>query len=161
MQELVASCPAGPLQDRLVALAERVAAGVDAAWQIATRAQTAARTTDALRTDVVQAQLKDARRRLASAQQYGEDTSGAEEEVRLLSDEHASLNQLLNAIDDAGERLRMVDLKLDAAVARVAQVVLSPDHMTGLAAVDQDLASVIDELGALRAGLDEVNSTGP
>jgi hypothetical protein len=71
LRSLVEQCRAGPLQERLASLAGRVDAGVIGAWKIASRAQAASRTIDSMNLDQVHQQLKEARRRLASAQAGG------------------------------------------------------------------------------------------
>jgi hypothetical protein len=80
--------------------------------------------------------------------------------VKLLADQHAALNALSNTIEDASERLRLLDLRLDAAVARAAQIVLRPDAIEELGGVDAELAAVVEELDALQAGLDAVRGAG-
>jgi hypothetical protein len=144
LHDLVAQAGTGPLRDRLASLTERLDAGVVAAWQTASRAQATSRTVTSMDLDRVTAQLKDARRR------------GAGAEAELLAEQHAALNQLSNAVDDAAERLRLLDLRLDTAVARAAQLVLRPDAVEALAAVDQELGAVVEEIDALRAGFDAV-----
>lgn len=161
LRALVDECRAGPMQERLTSLAERVDAGVVAAGTIAARAQSASRTLASMDLERVHDQLKDARRRMARAPEGGADAAGLETEVRLLTEQHAALNQLSNAVEDAWERLRLLDLRLDAAVARTAQIVLRPDAVEQLGGVDRELTAVVEELGALRAGLDAVSPPGP
>lgn len=161
LEGLVAGCPAGPLHDRLASLRGRVEAAIETATTIATHAQTAERTVSSLNVDKVRDQLKDARRRLARVPEGSPDRMRIAEEERLLGEQHASLNQLANAIDEAGDRLRLLDLRLDTAVARAAQIALRPDALEALGDVDKELDGVVTELDALRAGLDAVGSLGP
>jgi hypothetical protein len=53
----------------------------------------------------------------------------------------------------------MLDLRLDASVARAAQMVLRPDALQQLGLVDQELRSLVEELGALQSGLDALPRT--
>lgn len=161
LHALVAGCRDGPLRDRLSTLASRVDASVAAATSIAVRAQAAARAVETMDVDAVLAKVKDARRRLAERDERDPSRVALETEVQLLVDQHASLSQLANAVDDAADRLRLLDLRLDAAVARAAQMVLRPDALVALGDVDRELASVADDLNALEAGLAAVGSLGP
>jgi hypothetical protein len=156
LRALVEEGRAGPVQERLATLVARADAGVLAAWNIATRAQAASRTLAAMDLERVSDQLKTARRRLARVEQDPGGAATLETEVRLLAEQHAALNQLSNAVEDAAERLRLLDLRLDAAVARTAQITLRPDAVEQLGGVDAELGAVVDELNALRAGLDAV-----
>ena len=160
LRALVEECRSGPLQERLASLAERVDSGVLAAWKIASRAQAASRALVSMDLESVHADLKDARRRAADGAKGGADVGQVEREVKVLAEQHAALNQLRNAIDDASSRLRLLDLRLDTAVARAAQIVLQPDALEELGSVDQELADVVEELDLLRAGLDAARSSG-
>ena len=153
-RELVARVPAGALRERLDALAERVDTGVLAAWATAERAQAAEHAMEILDPDRVSARFKDARRRLDQARGTAADTAALEQEVAALSDQHASVNRLLNGLDDAAERLRVLDLRLDTAVARAAELVLNPGDVAGFESLDRELADEVAGLAAFRAGLD-------
>lgn len=158
---LVEQSPPGPVRERLSGLDERLDGGVAAAHQIALSAQAAARTLDAMGLERVQGRLKDARRRLAQAHAAGAvaDARSLEAEVSVLAEQHTALNQLANGLDESAERLRLLDLRLQATVARAAQIVLRPDAATQLGTVEDELEAVTDELVALRAGLDAVDGT--
>ena len=153
-RSLVEQSPGGPLRDRLEELAGRVDVGVHAAVDTAFRAQTAAQTLRGMDLEHVTSQLKDARRRLVRATEAGAGTAAVQAEVDLLLEQHSALNDLANGVDEAGERLRMLDLRLDASVARAAQMVLRPDALQQLGLVDQELRALVEELGALQSGLD-------
>lgn len=155
-QALVAQTRPGAVRDRLAGLGDRIDAGVVAAQSIAERASAATRTLQGLDLERAQDRLKDARRRLAQARGSGADTAALAAEVDLVAEQHAALNQLANAIDESAERLRLLDLRLQAAVARAAQIALRPDAAEQLGTVETELAAVTDELTALRAGLDAV-----
>jgi hypothetical protein len=153
-RSLVEQSPPGPLRHRLEELATSIDAGVRAAWDIAARAQAASRTLADMGLDGVTASLKDTRRRLARADEAGVDAGPLRAEVDLLLQQHAALNDLANGVEQADERLRLLDLRLDASVARAAQLALRPDALQQLGLVDDDLRAVVDELGALQSGLD-------
>jgi ABC-type phosphate transport system auxiliary subunit len=109
--------------------------------------------------DRVRDQLKAAKRRQAALEGRPGDPA-LDTEVQVLTEQHASLNQLANAVADAAERLRLLDLRVDAAVARAATIALQPDAVEELGGVDRELAVVVEELDALQAGLETVRSMG-
>jgi len=148
------------VRDRLASVAARVDAAVLASWQSALDAQAATRLLETFDLDGVQQRLKDARRRLAQAKETAADTTALETEVNLLAEQHAALNEVRNRLDDAGGQLRLLDLRVDAAVARAATLVFGRHGAEGLADVERELTVVVDELEALRAGLDAVGGLG-
>lgn len=161
---LVAQVPDGPVQDRLSVMTERAEAAVRSAWDIASRAQRAAQLVDTLDRDNVEGLLKEARRRLAALPGGGPSSDAEvgrlEAEAALLADQYAALNQLANTVEDAGEQLHLLDLRLDAVVARAAQLVLRPSGFDELAAVEGQLDDALGELDALRSGLAAVDVLG-
>ena len=129
------------MADRLGSLAASIDEGVLATYRTAARAQAAEDALVEMNPEAVNDALKAARRR------------GAEAEVELLVAQHASVNRLMNSVDDAEEQLRMLDLRLDAAVARAAELVLRP---TDTAAVDREIDALVSELDALRQAMDSL-----
>src|SRR5690606_19644981 len=63
-----------------------------------------------------------------------------------------SVQRLLNAATDAEDRLRLLDARLEAAVARAAEVALTADAGR-LGDLDADLDGLLLEVGALRSAL--------
>ena len=132
----------GPIADRLAILAESIDGGVLASYRTAARAQAAEAAIAELGPDRVNEALKAARRR------------GNDAEIELLMAQHASVNRLLNSVDDAEDQLRMLDLRLDAAVARAAELVLRPTDTAGAGA---ELDALVTELDALRQAMDTLD----
>lgn len=155
---LVAQVPAGPLRDRLESMTTRADAAVQTAWDIASRAQRAAALVATLARERVETRLKQARRSLAELSAADPDAARLETESALLADQYAALNQLENTVEDAGQQLRLLDLRLDAMVARAAQLVMRPDSVDELAAVEGELDRSIGELNALGVGLAAVDA---
>lgn len=155
---LVGQVPAGPLRDRLSAMTVRAEAAVKTSWEIAARAQSADRLVQTLDRDRVEGRLKDVRRRLAALPPTEPEATHLKTEASLLADQYAALNQLANTVEDAGHQLHLMDLRLDAVVARAAQLVLRPDAAEEVASVEGELDRAIDELHALGHGLAAVES---
>jgi hypothetical protein len=141
--ELVAGLRPGPVRDRLAATGERVDAGVAAVWSTAQRAGDLERLLASLDPDRVTDEYKRAKR------------SGDDAELEAaLSQRFESVQRLLNTLDDTEERLRLLDARLSAAVARVAEVALVGG--TGADEVGAELETVVDEMTALRTALDDL-----
>jgi hypothetical protein len=143
-RDLVAGLQPGPVRDRLAATGERVDAGVTAVWSTAQRAGELERLLASLDPDRVTAEYKRAKRTAA-------DDPALE---AALAQRFESVQRLLNALDDTEERLRLLDARLSAAVARVAEVALLGG--TGADEVGAELENVVEELTTLRTALDDL-----
>jgi hypothetical protein len=143
--DVVAGAAPGPVRDRLAAAAAQLDAGVAAVWDVAQRATAVERTLAALDPERVTADYKQARR------------SGATPELeQALAQRFASVQRLLNTLDDTGERLRLLDARLGAAVASAAEVALGAAGGADASRLDGELEAVTQELDALRTALDEL-----
>jgi hypothetical protein len=140
--DVVAGVAEGPVRDRLVDAGARVDDGVAGVWEIAQRATQVERTLVALDPDRVADEYKRARR------------AGADAELEaVLGQRFASVQRLLNALDDTDARLRLLDARLGAAVAGAAEValgVVAPDRL------GDELDDVVTEIATLRGALDEL-----
>ncbi|HEX5365692.1 MAG TPA: hypothetical protein VFW63_03375 [Acidimicrobiales bacterium] len=140
--DVVAGVADGPVRDRLAEAGARVDAGVAGVWEIARRATQVEATLAALDPERVTDEYKRARR------------EGADPELETaLAQRFASVQRLLNALDDTEARLRQLDAGLGAAVAGAAEVALGVTPPERLGA---ELDGVVGELGALRGALDEL-----
>jgi len=143
-QSLVDGLREGAVRDRLEATGAQLDAGVLALWQTVLRVGELERILATLGPERVTDEYKRAKR-----SDVDPDVLAAHEA------RFGSVQRLLNAVDDAEERLRLLDVRLDGIVARGAEVALGSG--TGLDELDAELALVVSDLGALRAGLDELN----
>jgi hypothetical protein len=143
-QQVVAAVSAGPVAERLGVLGGQVVAGVLEVHATALRIGEIDAVLAALDPDGATAAYKAARRAAADGRPPAE--------LDALEARFASVQRIMNAVDDAEARLRVLDARLLAAVARAAEVALVADP-TGLVAVGADLDGVVDELGALRGAM--------
>ena len=144
--EVLAGIRPGPVRDQLAGLAVRVDAGVLAVWETARRATDVARTLDALDPDRVTDDYKRAKR-----------TGGDSRLEAVMAQRFGSVQRLLNTLDDTDERLRLLDARLGAVVAGAAEVALGTVAGPGdVDALGAELDGVVDDLGALRAALDDL-----
>lgn len=140
---LTAARPPGPVRDRVEAMGASVDAGALAVYDTALRAAHLDQVAATLDPDAVTAAYKEARRRDADAALV--ETHRARFE---------SVQRILNARDEIDGPLELLEARLEATVARVAELALEP--AADLDAVAVDLADVTDGLTALRSGLDEL-----
>ena len=140
---LVAGLAPGPVRDRLANLSDQVDAGVAAVWATVQRAGEIERIVATLDPDAVTAAYKQAKR------SGGDPDVVAAHEARF-----ASVQRLLNSLDDTDERLNLLEARLGGIVARAAEVALAAG--SGVNDLDAELSGVVHELGALRTALDEL-----
>jgi hypothetical protein len=141
--ELVDGLRPGPVRDRLAGAATQVDAGVLAVWDTVQRAGEVERILAMLDPERVTDQYKQAKRSQADPDVL------AAHEARF-----ASVQRLLNALDDTDAQLALLDVRLGGAVAQAAEVALAAG--AGADELDGELAGLVDDLAALRAGLDAV-----
>ena len=144
-RDLVDGIRPGPVRDRLDVLGARVDEGVLAVWEAVVRAVEAERITATLEPDRVTDDYKRAKR----------DPSADPALVEALSARFASVQRVLNTLDETEERLRLLDARLGAAVARGAEVALAAGR--GGDELGAELDAVVGELGALRASLEDLS----
>ena len=142
--DIVRTTREGPVRDQLVALGAKLDAGVAAVWDTAVRAGEVDATLAALGPERVTDEYKRAKR-------SGEDA----ELVEVLAQRFSSVQRLLNTLDDTDERLRLLDARLGAVVARAAEVALGAAP-GGAEEVGAELDGVVGDLAALRSALDEL-----
>jgi hypothetical protein len=144
-QELVATMRPGPLRDRLDGLGAQVDDGVLAVWSTVQRLMEIERVVATVDLDRVTAELKRVRR----------DPTSDPAMVQALSDRFVSVQRMLNVVDDADDKLRLLDARLGAAVARAAEVVFvaGVDEPT----VGDELGDVVTELESLRTALETLS----
>jgi hypothetical protein len=142
-QQLAGGMREGAVQARLVQFGAQVDAGVLAVWDTVQRMTEIERVVDALDLDRVTGELKRVRR----------DPAADPAMVEALNARFVSVQRMMNSLDDADARLRLLDARLGAAVARAAELALMPGADT---AAGDELGAVVVELGALRSALDEL-----
>jgi hypothetical protein len=140
--EVVAGAAPGPVRDRLAEAGARLDAGVASLWDVAQRATQVERTLATLDPDRATDDYKRAKR------------DGADPQLeQVLAQRFASVQRLLNTLDDTDDRLRLLDARLGAAVASAAEVALG---ITAPDLVGTELDGVVTELDSLRIALVEL-----
>ncbi|HEV2811175.1 MAG TPA: hypothetical protein VGV93_12365 [Acidimicrobiales bacterium] len=143
----------GPLRDRLEEIGAMVDSGVRECWRVARRGHELDDAVSAL-------DAPGTRARLARIE---EGTGGdADQSVaRSLRARLSTAERLAGVAGEARERLRVLQARLDEAVARATELALAQGG-TGLdaGALGGDIEHLVDDLEALRAGLDEAEAAG-
>jgi hypothetical protein len=147
----VRSAPSGPMRDRLTEIGDRVEDGVQECWRVARRGQ----------------QLADARRRIDTTQsqaELAEITAGGRDAspelagtLEAIEAQLASAQRLEQVTVNARDRLRLLNARLDEAVARAVELSVQSGDTTGLAGLGQDVDSLVTDMEALRQGLEAVS----
>ncbi|HET6949989.1 MAG TPA: hypothetical protein VFI47_06430 [Acidimicrobiales bacterium] len=145
--------PAGPLRDRLSEIAARVRTGVDECWRIANQGEALVEARRGIDVATVDRRLTQAR----SAAPGDESAAGT---VASLEVQKATAERLDRVIDRARSQLRLLDARLDEAVARTLE--LSAHGAVegtgpGAAGLGADVDGVVTEMEALRLALEETS----
>jgi hypothetical protein len=146
-RRIVGGLQPGPVADRLIELAGRVVAGVLEIYAVAVRVGEVEQVLDALEPTQAAQAFKTAKRRAADGEPVPE--------LEALEARFASVQRMLNVVDDAGEQLRVLEARLMAAVAQGAELAITADPR-GLTTMGADLDAVVGELGSLRGALVEL-----
>jgi hypothetical protein len=148
----------GPLRDHLTEIGSRIETGVEACWRIAQQGEA----------------LSNARSQLDSAQTQREldqvqseidgpvDTnSPVHRTIEALQAQLASGQRMDKVITDTRDRLRLLDARLDEAVARALELSVQATSVDDLSDLTNDVDGVVGEMEALRQGLEEADQQGP
>lgn len=156
-REAVRGARAGPTQERLREIDDRVDTGVREVWRIARRGH----------------DLTDARRRLdpqaisaamaaaqAAADHAGEQGGTYERTVESLRAQQATVERLEQVIRDADGRLRLLNARLDEAAARTIELAVQAHDVADLSGLGDDVDEMVDEMEALRQAIEETSGGG-
>lgn len=144
----------GPLRDRLEEIAARVDDGVDACWRVAKHGH--ALSSARRRVDAAGA-TRELTRLTGSSTTMPEDAA-RRQTVEALQSQIASAQRMDATIKDAGDRLRLLDARLDEAAARAIELSATAGDVTDLTVLSDDVDGVVGDLEALRQGIE---ATGP
>lgn len=139
----------GPLKDRLAQIGDRIEDGVRESWRIAQRGQALQDGLHHLNTSQAERQLEMAR---AEAQRNPSESNL--KRVEALESQVATARRLEGVTQDAADRLRLLDARLDEAVARAVELSLSGDSGQ-LHGLGSDVDNLVGEMEALRVALEE------
>lgn len=139
------NAPPGPLHDRLAEIGARIDGGVDEVWRIAVRGAALDDAIGAIGAGAV------GRRR----DELPNDTRQPATDAALAAQEDSAA-RLAETARTAKAQLRLLDARLDEAVARGLELALAAGDTIMASGLDSDVATLVDEMEALRLALDEV-----
>jgi sugar-specific transcriptional regulator TrmB len=140
------------LRDRLAEIGERVGTGVDECWQVANRAQDIANALEQLDTRQARAELA------ALEQESGTAPENRARTAEALRAQIGSAERMATVVDDARDRLRLLDARLDEAVARAVELSVDSGDPEGVLGLSSDVDSVVTDMEALRQALEETST---
>jgi len=143
----------GPLRERLDTIDERLRAGVAECWQVA---QAGNDLTEA-RNQIDVPDITRQRRGIdvAAAAVAGSSAAGT---VEALDAQLAAAARMDRVISDTGDRLRLLNARLDEAVTRAIELSVRGDGVEELQGLGDTVDTVVDDLESLRQGLDELDA---
>lgn len=146
----------GPLRDRLREIAERMETGVDTCWRIARRGQSLVEARRQIDVESVQRELAALERDANEPWAAG---SALQRTADSLRAQLSTAERMERVINDAYARLRLLDARMDEAVARTLELSVHSDAESAadLEGLGADVESMVTEMEALRQALDEAS----
>jgi hypothetical protein len=153
--------PAGPLHDRLHEIAARVDTGVEETWLIAKRGQTlvrARRQVDLARIDRQLGELRPGAAGAGEADRPAELDPAIAPVIESLEAQRAAATRLDAVIERTQSDLRVLDARLDEAVARTLELSARAGTDAAVTGLRSDVDDLVTEMEALRLALDETDA---
>jgi len=145
----------GPIRERLAEIGSRLDTGVQECWRIARRG-------DAMEDGLASLDAQGVRKDLAELQRNGPSSGASESDrtaylstVEALESQIATAERIGAVASDARARLRLLDARLDEAVARAVELSLQAGDVADLAGLGSDVDALVGDMEALRQGLEE------
>jgi hypothetical protein len=154
--ETVHGLQAGPLRDRLADIAQRMHTGVQESWLIAQRGQALVKA----RRGIDVASIERKRAALAAGDEPESDPAQALV-AKSLDQQKATAERLDRVIAQASSQLRVLDARLDEAVAQVLELSTQSVTSTSVGSLGTDVDNLVTEMEALRLAMDETQGTAP
>ncbi len=150
-RQAVSQVAPGPLKDRLATIGERLDQGVLETSRVARRGQSLEDARRQIDADGAQQEL------LALEQSTGQSTAGTSlaGTAEALQAQLATAQRIDKVLNDTYDRLRLLDARLDEAVARSLELSVTADDPGDLGGLDSSVGEILEEMEALRLGLEE------
>jgi hypothetical protein len=150
--DAVHKADAGPLQDRLREIGERIDTGVRECWRVAQRGHAIEGGLKTLDVDSTQRALVDVERDLRNA-----DDPRLQQTRESLRAQLHSAQRMIDAVHDATTQLRLLDARLDEAVTRAVELSLRSAPDADVSGLGSDVESLVTDMEALRSALEDVD----
>ena len=145
----------GPLRERLQAIGARLDDGVRECWRIAQQGDQlvgAFRQLDVRNTERELAELHEDLRRAGGDEGR---TRSLERAITAVEAQLASAERIRDVAGDASDRLKLINAQLDEAVARAVELSVGGHDVGDLRPLTDDVDNLVNELEALRQGMEE------
>lgn len=156
--EAVGRTRPGPLRDRLQEIADRMETGVEECWKIARRGQALHEARAGIDVADIDGQLAEIEATGAGAKESPGGTDAAlAMTAESLRAQRATADRLDRIIREAHGQLRLLDARMDEAVARTLELSAQSSSDPSVASLGSDVDQLVTEMESLRAALDESN----
>jgi hypothetical protein len=136
----------GPLREHLSTVAARLADGTDECWRIARHGDELDEALAQIDVDAVRSERDDVAK--LDATEHKANT------IEALDAQLASAERLTRVANDARDRLRLLDARLDELVARAIELSVSQDDDAAIGALGTDVDGLVTEMESLRQALE-------
>jgi len=148
----VAATAPGPLRERLDGIGARIDTGVQESWRVARRGQALEAALGELDVRAASAQLAAVE---ADAARPGAHQASLERTAVALRAQLSSAARLSSVAADARDRLRLLDARLDEAVARAVELSLGAGDAREAGGLGSDVDQLVEEMESLRVALED------
>jgi stress response protein SCP2 len=155
-QQLVKRTPEGPLRDRLATIGERLEEGLRECWRIAARGDSLREARLAIDDVSVRAELAQ-----LHAQPGAHDPAARARLAEALQSQIDAADRLDRVIDQTYDQLRLMDARMDNAVARALEISATAGASSAVGSLGVEVDGLVDDLEALRQGLEEIRGVQP
>jgi hypothetical protein len=152
----MAAAAPGPLRDRLADIGTRIDTGVLESWRVAKRGDALE---GALGEMDVRAVADELRAVEAEAPKRRAGGASLERTAAALRAQLESASRLGTVAAEARDRLRLLDARLDEAVARAVELSLGAGDPSAAGGLEGDVDQLVEEMEALRVALDDAGPT--
>lgn len=153
----VHDAPAGPMHQRLAQIAARIDDGLDDCWRIARQGHTLAKAHRRLDADEAARELE----QITSSSSPPAEGSALAETAEALQAQVNAAQRMEKTINEAQDKLRLIDARLDEAAARAIELSVNEGDASALSTLSDDVDGLVGDLEALRQGMDETARPAP
>ena len=153
--DVLRSADPGPIRERLAEIGSRLDTGVQECWRIARRGDAMESGLASLDVQGVRNDLAELQRTASGAGANERDASAYSSTVQALESQIATAERIRSVAADARARIRLLDARLDEAVARAVELSLQAGDVADLAGLGSDVDTLVGDMEALRQGLEE------
>jgi hypothetical protein len=148
-RQVLATCAAGPLRERLTDIGSRIDTGVLESWRVARQGDALERALAGMDIRAVADELRAVEAEMGRGE---ERRARLEPTAAALRAQLTSASRLGTVASEARDRLRLLDARLDEAVARAVELSLGTGDASAL---QGDVDQLVEEMEALRLALED------